>query len=138
MSRYKHMYDEVRSQGYTMVPHSTTYVNPFYIWQCFLVLFPFSTLFPEYVLFCLVDKREIERVIFPTPPCALSKSFSNSYELGGEKDNWIGYYDLLELLSILFGARGSPNRYEKVRWQKRSIIHCSILAQLSNHRSIEN
>ena len=87
MLKFKHMYDEVRSQGYTMVPHSTTYVNPFYIWHSFLVLFPFSTLFPEYVLFCLVDKREIERVIFPTPPCALSKSFSNSYELGGEKDN---------------------------------------------------
>ena len=98
------MYHEVRSQGYTMVPHSTTYVNPFYIWHSFLVLFPFSTKVPENVLFCLVDKREIERVIFPTPPSASSKSFSNSYELGGEIDNGTGYYNLLELHSTLFGA----------------------------------
>ena len=37
MLRYKHMYDEVRSQGYTMVPHSTTYVNPFHVCHTFLV-----------------------------------------------------------------------------------------------------
>ena len=98
------MYDEVRSQGYTMVPHSTIYVNPFYVWHTFQDFFPISSNVPEYVLFCLVDKREIEREIFPTPPSASSKSFSNSYELGGENDNVTGYYDLLELLSTLFGA----------------------------------
>ena len=98
------MYDEVRSQGYTMVPYSTTYVHPFYVWHTFKYLFPISSKVPEYVLFCLVDKREIERVIFPTPPSASSKSFSNSYDLEGENDNSLGYYDHLDLLSILFDA----------------------------------
>ena len=112
--------------GQTVVPISTTYVNPFYIWLAFKVFFPISTGIPEYDIWCIIEKRKLERVTFPTPPSLSSKSYANSYELRGENDNVFRLYIQLQSdrCTFPFVVCGSPKSYKKlVRRKLRKFVY---------------
>ena len=121
--------------GQTVVPISTTYVNPFYIWLAFKVFFPISTGIPEYDIWCIIEKRKLERVTFPTPPSLSSKSYANSYEFRGENDNVFRHYIQLQSdrYTFPFVVCGSPKSYKKLVSKKRreSVYWYSVIERKS-------